>query len=318
VCHPAATKRAYLRRRPASQRRFVERVAQRFKLGPNRGNRIHHTPALSVFDETEKLICGGSLGGCLLPSNSLNSTFKAMLNEAKVFWTTRRAILQGEPLWDYDRTQTPEKFFGPWKFNAVQSGIAGGLAAAITNALDFLLPQAPTTSLLEVTLKWVNPFITPIWLTCLAFLMGWGSLKKEHSSPSERARARAAYLYLDGAYGFWPELLLASLIAFSRLNMLLMMISYSAYSAVFLSYIVVSIWQIYITLGKLPKLLFTANRYSVGHFWQPRKQDDPPWGRLVSVTLLVGLPLFFAVSEGAFAIAYGLAKLVSWVRHITG
>jgi hypothetical protein len=52
------------------------------------------------------------------------------LDGARAFWSTRQAILKGEALWDYDDTRlTVAKYYRSWKFNATQTGIAGGVAA---------------------------------------------------------------------------------------------------------------------------------------------------------------------------------------------
>jgi hypothetical protein len=195
------------------------------------------------------------------------------------FWSTRRAILRGESLWDYEPSRLAEnKYFGPWQFNAVQSAIAGSVAATSTKLLNLILPKAGTpepkhfqddpefATLLETALGWIEPFGLPVFLTVLVFLMGWGSLKKEHSTPSSRARSRVAYLYLDGAYGFWSQLFLAFFIAAVSSELPARFAASFSTSVIIwplrLLFLMLIAWQIYMTAAKTPRLLFVANNYS--------------------------------------------------------
>lgn len=259
------------------------------------------------------------------------------IDEARSFWRTRRAILQGQSLWDLDTAQLEsEKYFGPWKFNAVQTAIAGALAAATTKVLNLVVPKLGSSEpkpfrddpalakLFEVTSGWIEPFVLPIVLTSFVVLMGWGSLKGAQSTSATRARARAAYLYLDGAHGFWPQLTLALLLAAKSVQLPARLEGYFAapfvlwpLQAIFL---VLFVWQIYITAGKIPRLLFAANGYSARarRFWQPGKSDDPPWGKLVAANLLASGPLLFTVTGGAFVLEYGLARALRWLQSLVG
>lgn len=78
------------------------------------------------------------------------------------------------------------------------------------------------------------------------------------------------------------------------------------------------LWQFVTTASTIPKLLFKANSYSTRarRFWQPRLADDPPWGRLITANLVVIYFLNMAVVVAAFGIAYALATLILWLRHV--
>lgn len=183
--------------------------------------------------------------------------------KARTFWVTRRAIIQGEPLWDYDSEKLAEaEFVGPWRFNAIQSAIAGGIAVASTKFLDLILPKEIVSSLIPTSLiptsifskdpafeellattsGWVMLLAGPFVFTALVFMMGMGAIKKEHSTPEYRARSRAAYLYLDGAHGFWPQLLLSPIAVCLTLALLTSPVSFVVFGA---ASIILSFWQSY-------------------------------------------------------------------------
>lgn len=256
-------------------------------------------------------------------------------SEARVFWETRRAVLRGEALWENSSSKPAEStYFGPWKFNAVQTAIAGGFAATTTKAINLVLPPSDSkepkafaddpvlSKLFETTWGWIEPFVLPIFLTAFVALMGWGSLKQRDSTPQTRARARAAYLYLDGAHGFWPQLILAFLVAaFSSQLPVRFAETVSSPGVLWpmlILLLVLVIWQFSITAGKIPKLLFFANGYSsrARRFWQVRKPDDPPWGKLVGANLLAAWPLQIAVAGSAFGLAFGLASFLKWLQKV--
>src|SRR5256885_8759014 len=104
-------------------------------------------------------------------------------------------MLKDEPLWEYEVSSlTAAKYYGPWKFNATKTAIAGGAAATSTKILNLVLPGAETpapkpfasdpafSKLFDTTFGWIDPFVIPVFLTVFVFLMGWGSVKGERST----------------------------------------------------------------------------------------------------------------------------------------
>ncbi len=267
----------------------------------------------------------------------VRSDIAKRLGEVRAFWATRDAILQGKPLWDHEAARLAGAgYFGPWKFNAVQSAIAGGVAAGATKFLNLVSPRtdAPApqhfpddpafSKLFETTYGWIDPFVVPVYFTAFVFFMGWGSVWKAQSTATNRARSRAAYLYLDGAHGFWPQVLLAFIFAFAASPLGVRLTASAPSPALLLpGYAIVGVlllWQFHITGGRIPKLLFKVHNYSARarRFWQPRKPDDPPWSKLVTANLLAAWPLSLAVAGSAYALAYGLAQLLTWLRRLVG
>jgi hypothetical protein len=263
--------------------------------------------------------------------SDFSSKLKNWLRESRQFWSTRRAILKREALWDYAvETRVAAGYFRPWKFNAVQTAVAGGIATLVGKLLDVLSPNPESAltgnpefdRLLESALRWLTPFTVPILLTAFVFLMGWGSLKRSDSTPQRRARARAAYLYLDGAYGFWSQLCLAVFLTVVFSHLWQSTVAPSAtligpWWALLLFYVLAA-WQLYIVGSKIPKLLFGTNGYSTRarRFWQRRLSDDPPWNKLVLANLISIVPLFVGLQLTVFAVAYAFAYLISGIRHL--
>lgn len=149
------------------------------------------------------------------------------VDKARRFWRTKRAIERGEPLYDWSSSQLAEAgYYGPWKFNAIETALTGGLAAAATSVIAFLNSSSANSSeviagpelllspevaaMVERTSAWTQPFLIPLLTTSIVFLIAWGSLKRKDSTNGTRARARRAYLYFDGAFGFFSQLVLAA------------------------------------------------------------------------------------------------------------
>lgn len=142
------------------------------------------------------------------------------------FLRTRRAILDGEPLYDQPELDRREKhYLGPWRFNLTETFLAGlpGLLLSwfVSLPSPFTYPSVPdlfadpNLSSEHVLLAqrifrdWVRglaPFFPAVVLTISAYTSGSLSLWMDDSSPERRRRARVAYLYLDGAHGLWRQM----------------------------------------------------------------------------------------------------------------
>jgi hypothetical protein len=153
-------------------------------------------------------------------------------------------------------------------------------------------------------LSWLNPFFLPIYITGFVCLIGWGTLYSQDSTPHKRRRARFAYLYFDGSYGIYSNLVLALVVSFlftsfgqwvvmTFLKSLFLFFGFQAvmYTLVF--------WQLYITGYKIPRSIFLINGYSgrMGRYGGP---NAPPGGKLS-----------FAILGGGLVLRYGVAFLIT-------
>jgi hypothetical protein len=255
------------------------------------------------------------------------------LETARKFYRTKAAIQRGIPLFDWSPAELQSSgYLGPWKFNAIETAATGGLASVtvnVANALDATKPDdplmlegmdPPLASLLTTTLGWLEPFTIPILLTCFAYLMGWGTLRRRDSNSERRRRARHAYLYFDGAYGLYSQLFLALGVSFLTTGLgekLLLDGQLNYVSATFfVALVLCGVWQFIITARRIPRLLFAANGYSgrVRHFWQRSQAGDPPWNKLFLANIVGGWPLLWLTSLVIGAISFALAWLLYQVR----
>jgi hypothetical protein len=257
------------------------------------------------------------------------------LETARAFYRTKLAIQRGIPLYEWSITDLQAfGYLGPWKFNAIETAITGGLASLtvnIANALSGAKPAEAETldgidpalaTILKTTSSWLEPFTIPIFLTGFVYLMGWGTLRRRDSTSVKRLRARLAYLYFDGAYGLYSQLFLAFGVSaistdFGQKVLSSDPLSYFAV-AFFVALVGAGIWQLVITGRRIPRLLFVANGYSgrVRHFWQRSHPTDPPWNKLVVANILGGWPLLIVTSLLITAISFTFAWLLYLVRGL--
>jgi hypothetical protein len=155
--------------------------------------------------------------------------------------------------------------------------------------------------------------------------MGWGTLRSKDSNAQTRRRARHAYLYFDGTYGFFPQLFLAfgtGLLSTELGHKLILTTEVFETKMFGTSFIValfiVLIWQSVVSIRDIPRLLFVANGYSkrVRYFWQRSQPNDPPWGKLFLANFLGGSPLAFCVGLLIGGVSVSLAWLLFWLRSL--
>jgi hypothetical protein len=147
------------------------------------------------------------------------------LNEARKFIETRKAILEGEPLYLSTQAQLKERgYLGPWAFNAVQSlidSIPGMLVSAAlwvlfaTEAAE--LPKTVDPVMVKM-LSLLSPLTGPFTLLVLAYGAAVGSLPEGYTSKANLHAGARKYLYFDAAYGLWPQLFLATCIALTSIS----------------------------------------------------------------------------------------------------
>ena len=266
------------------------------------------------------------------PFEEILSKLWNTVEKLRKFWRTKRAIDQGIPLYDWLAADIVEtRYFGPWAFNAFQVASTGAIAVAIINLVQFVTgvvleeektgilfdPDDPKViAMLGVTSGWFEPFVVPILTTALVFLIGWGSLKRKDSSSESRKRARSAYLYFDAAYGCLPQLFIAisastlAIAARDDSDASKVSLFKGGLLMVFLIILIVGIiWQLYLSMSKIPKSLFAVNGYSrrVPHFWKKRLPSDGPWSKWSFATFIGGPPLLVGIKFLLGVLAYGLA-----------
>lgn len=234
------------------------------------------------------------------------------------FFHTRRAVLQGEPLWEYSKEAlNDKKYLTPWQFNIQQSLLSATPAiifgyfiklayhnesvcvpldqtnceiqAGIGSGIQFLLGTNPEAiAFFEKLSGALSALVVPIALALTSYAAASGSLLPDHKTPQSLARARRVYLYWDGAYGLWPQLLIALLWSFQAATgaepIIILLVAFPIVA-----------WQNTLTLWKIPKGLFALNGYPNAYpasFFVWRKDaNDQRWTRYRRVTAATAIAL---------------------------
>lgn len=182
------------------------------------------------------------------------------------------------------------------------------------------------TGQVNAVFSWLWPIAIPFILFFVARMIAWGSLKGIDSTPEHRKRAARAYLYLDGAYGLYPQALLSIAIVLSSVGaapspiqtILRSTPENSASDNVFSTSCYVAgttilagalIWETILKRFILPRRLFAFNNYSkrLKWFWmlKDKGRNLGPWNKDV---------FSYAYAVPTITIALGLAVLVlSWL-----
>lgn len=130
------------------------------------------------------------------------------------FFPTRQAVLQGEPLYNLSKAELKQRrFLGPWSFNAVESTLAGipGLLLGIFALILFNVPLALSPDRLQAkVISLMKPFTIPFSLMLITYVVSYSALPAVYVQHSNILGAQRKYLYLDGAKGLWPQLLMSS------------------------------------------------------------------------------------------------------------
>lgn len=136
-----------------------------------------------------------------------------VIEEARKFWKTRLAIKEGIPLQDWSAAQLKESgYCSPWKFDLLQTGFCGALGSFISNTVNVLrnkLDDTTIDNIFQRAIGWLEPFQFPLLFTAIVVVMGWASLRDDDLTRPAVARGMRTYLYLDGTFGFYPQLALA-------------------------------------------------------------------------------------------------------------
>ena len=281
---------------------------------------------------------------------------KNRFRKLRSFFRTREQIKSGAYLFDHAADELKSKgLMGPLTFNIYSSTLAGTLALALTKIAGLVLPQPPAPlahvkplnavsaqylKLLPVVDSYLQPFLVPIVFLLMAYCISWGTIRRADptvtsissgsinwSGPS-RARGRNAFLYFDGAYGFIPQIILATIFVSFRLlidnlkwykggttvsafqdeypqqsigfsiNPVFAAIAFAILAILALTFL----YSGYLTYYKFPKLLFTAH----GYYRQDKEREGnnglrrPPWAKYILTALCI-IPIVTTLTSLIFA-----------------
>jgi hypothetical protein len=238
------------------------------------------------------------------------------------FWQTRRAILRGEVL---ARKSTSELnsggLFTAWKFNLLQSGISTIPALMAGKVLDTLFPPPKLEGFQSEFASWISwtlPATAPFLLFVLAQVAAWASLKRRDTNPQSKRIARSTYLYLDGAFGLYPQTLvtLGILLIFWHIAhqrethgkwfLILLIVGIAGFATG-------SVWQLILNLRIIPRKIFVVNGYSyrLKSFWifRDKGRNFGPLNKFLFAQAIGGWVAF----AGVILVGYGLAAVIAFV-----
>ena len=222
------------------------------------------------------------------------------LHKIKSFWKTRTAILNKVPLYDYSSPQlVQQNFMGAWKFNLAQSTIAALPGTTYASLRGFFLEQNSSKSMAERLFEISHPILIPFVLTATAYIVGRLSLRPEDLTRNKRKRASRIFLYLDGAYGFYPQLLMSCFVPFVG--------SDPDQLFTWLPFLIISSWTFVLYVFFLPEDLFQALGYRVLGLGDVR--PSPPTGKY-RVAILVVVPFVAWALTSEFALLTAILALL--------
>ncbi|MCF7838330.1 MAG: hypothetical protein K9N49_06840 [Candidatus Marinimicrobia bacterium] len=237
------------------------------------------------------------------------------------FFRTKRAIMQGDPVYEYPKDIILKQYMGPWTFNLYETALATMPAIIVLWLLDNTISWSSNNPLLHgIRTKIADD---PIWgyvIASIASILGrirylqfplalalasrivaFCSLLGTGPNKEQRQRSRSMYLYLDGAYGLIAQSLFV--LGVSLILWLWFLTAedqwyappYVYWFALFWACAVTGIlWQLCITLYMIPHRLFARNPLS--STWS----RTPRWQRIASrvrwiLYWLLAIPSVFIV-----------------------
>jgi hypothetical protein len=275
----------------------------------------------------------------LEPNPIVNAIAEAFSPIGKYFHT-RRLLNAGKPLYEY----TPAELnaagaMGPWTFNLTESVLASLPTVLLMKVITLLWPVGPLEypgfflltglSPMSELGKRMNeyagsmsaglePFMVPLLLMLLTHLCARGSLHRKDFTPERAARARWAYLYIDGVRGLVPQFVFGLAMALMAWCGYRGTLTLPVGIALGLPLLYSTVHLIYISVYLQPRLLFAINGYSTQavHFWTPRHKrpaNVAPWGRYRFTFLVSGLFLSMVVIAIMDATILGIAYVLATI-----
>jgi hypothetical protein len=135
----------------------------------------------------------------------------AKLNKFRKYWKTRGAILSGVPVYDMPKEEREKAgYFSAWSFNTAQSSLSATPALLFGIVGPYLGLKTIEDNFATHWFRMIWPICIPFVLMFTAYTVGRLSLWKRDATRDARVRAARIYLYLDGAYGLFPQLALSA------------------------------------------------------------------------------------------------------------
>jgi hypothetical protein len=234
--------------------------------------------------------------------------------DVKKFLKTRQAILEGEPLYKSTKSDlTVAGYMNPWKFNVMQSTICSIPGVIIAGLTSLFLVSSPIAVVKAVQdpvqqkiLSTLLPLKPPFILLLSVYVIALCSLPPGFVTKPNWDAAKRKYLYLDAAYGIWPQLILATCVA-------LMGLLPSLIAVISLAWLGTLIWQSIITAFKIREGMFEFDYLAESEtMFQPLKER--PFFRFYVcsvIGLIILIPLFDLL---LVTVSHLLAMLVHSVR----
>jgi hypothetical protein len=290
------------------------------------------------------------------PAADLRTQFVEKFNSWQKFWRTRRAIFTDLSLARRSKAELESGgLLSAWKFNLAQSAFSALPSLVVGKALSFIYPTPETPVELNGSMSFLQkvwaqsqplsnqifdvlwPAMVPFVLFLMARMIAWGSLKKISATPLRKEQARNAYLYLDGAYGFYPQLFAALGFALASRGGKFSFgpqsdfpegapyfVAMCYYAGIALSG-TAAIWQGILNRWILAKKLFEFNGYSRKFKWfwtfRDKGRNLAPWNKYIFsfayavpvAILFISLSTLVVVSLFAFRIVGAQALGWSWL-----
>lgn len=234
------------------------------------------------------------------------------------YFLTRSMVLRGHALWDLGKTELSSRgLMAPWTFNVYQSALSALPIICYSAINAFVYPATPTDPFADPSSAAASQFAAQIGrvflalavtlsLAILSYAAASGSLCPDDRTEARRARARRAYLYLDGALGFWSQMGLTTFLGLV------------ATGAPWVLFFLIGsvILQLRITSYVIPATLFRINGYPSDYpslrFWQ-RDPLRAQWNRYLFWTTAFGF-LILVLFPALDLIAYAAGHLVAGVQ----
>jgi hypothetical protein len=253
--------------------------------------------------------------------------FVKQFKNIRNFFRTRRAILSGEPLYNWQLHQLKqEQFIGPWSFNAVESTLAA-LPGVLVAACSFVFsnPSTPSSGASVLgrfyasVFSVLQPLSVPFTLMLLTYVIGYAALPSAYSQHENILAAQRKYLYLDGARGLWPQLIMAVSLAVSslpaRLGRANLLLGFGVIGAI-VAFGIALIWQAYINLkvSRLDLFDYDYLTRKPDTTFMPATELMEPFGKYMLITTF-GLPIIYYLLSLVLAlIALGTSEVLVRIR----
>ena len=222
----------------------------------------------------------------------------------------------GQPLYRLTRDELHKRgLMGPWTFNLYEVVVAAVPTIVLLRILDFftrgtrsVVSLNPFESAMGRAGTMLGPLVVPVALTLSVYLIARGSLKRDDISSDRLARARYAYLYLDGAYGLLAQAAVAFGIAlhtYSIVGYQVLGATTTWVTAIFV--IGGSLHEFHLTWYAIPSRLFSVNGYDPKLSIRDQP-DGAPWTRYANRLVRAGFILAIGFAIAYYMILIGLAQ----------